>query len=192
MNRPLILASASPRRSDILNRLGYVFVVVPAAIEEHEPEATADPRALVAHNAALKADWVAARHRDAVVLGADTAVFLNGEVFNKPIHLDDARRMLRRLAGQTHTVCTAVAVRSGGQKYDIGVESRVTFRAFGDAVIDQYFSRGNPLDKAGAYGIQEGGDLLVDRYTGSLTNVVGLPAKETKELLIRAGVSPTL
>lgn len=192
MHSPLILASASPRRREILSRLGFVFAVVPAQVAEHEPEATETPSEMVAHNAALKADWVAERHRDAVVLGADTTVFLDGEVFHKPTDMADARKMLRRLSGQTHSVFTAVVLRSAGSNQAIGIESRVTFRELDDALIDRYFAGCNPLDKAGAYGIQDGGDLIVRRYTGSLTNIIGLPADETKQLLERAGLTPTL
>ena len=154
MSPPLLLASASPRRREILGRLGYLFAVVPAAVEEHEPVTTDDPRALVAHNAALKAAWVAARHPEAAVLGADTTVFLDGEAFHKPADLAAARRMLHRLAGRTHSVCTAVALRLEGRADDLVVESRVTFRPLDDALIDRYFASCNPLDKAGAYGIQ--------------------------------------
>ncbi len=192
MHRPLILASASPRRREILSRLGYIFAVVPAEVEEHEPEATETPREMVAHNAALKADWVAARHRDAVVLGADTTVFLDGEVFHKPANLADAGAMLRRLSGKTHSVFTAVVLRSPGCNKAIGIESRVTFREIDDALLGRYFAGCNPLDKAGGYGIQDGGELIVSRYTGSLTNIIGLPADETKQLLESAGLTPTL
>jgi septum formation protein len=192
MYRPLILASASPRRHEILARLGFIFAVVPAEVQEHEPAATEDPRAMVTHNAALKADWVAARHRDAVVLGADTTVFLEGEVFHKPADLADARAMLLRLSGRTHSVFTAVVVRSPSFFEAIGIESRVTFRALDEALIERYFAGCHPLDKAGAYGIQDGGELIIERYTGSLTNIIGLPADETQQLLARAGLTPTL
>lgn len=192
MTPALILASASPRRQELLARMGFLFAVVPAEVVEHEPFTSDDPRALVAHNAALKADWVAARHPGTVVLGADTTVFLDGEVLNKPADLAAARRMLRRLGGRTHSVYTAIAVRAGMNRLESGAESRVTFRPLDDALIDRYFAGCNPLDKAGAYGIQDGGDLIVERYTGSLTNIVGLPVDETKQLLARAGLTPPL
>src|SRR6266542_3890106 len=103
----LILASASPRRRELLGQLGLAFTVVVADVTEHEAE-DADPRTMVAHNAALKADWVAQRHPEAFVLGADTTVLLDATVLNKPRDLADARAMLRRLAGRTHTVFTGV------------------------------------------------------------------------------------
>src|SRR5262245_61070109 len=106
----LILASASPRRRELLASLGVKFEVVPAEVTEHEAP-DADPRAMVAHNAALKADWVAVRHPDATVIGADTTVFIDRTVLNKPRDAAEARAMLRMLRGRTHTVFTGLAVR---------------------------------------------------------------------------------
>src|SRR3954469_4832784 len=106
----LILASASPRRKELLAELGVLFEVVVADVTEHE-EASTDPRTMVAHNAALKADWVAARHPEALVLGADTTVFIDGQALNKPRDGAEARAMLRRLSGRTHTVFTGLALR---------------------------------------------------------------------------------
>jgi septum formation protein len=185
----LILASASPRRRELLAGLGVSFEVVTAAVEEHEAP-DADPRALVRHNAALKAEWVAARHPDALVLGADTTVFLDGVVLNKPADLPDARRMLRQLAGRTHLVCTGLALRCAttAVRDDQLVESRVTFRPLDDAGIDRYLAAAHVLDKAGAYGIQEHGDLIVAGWEGSFTNIVGLPVEATRELLTRYGL----
>jgi septum formation protein len=147
---------------------------------------------MVLHNAALKADWVAQRHREAVVLGADTTVFLDGEVFHKPADIDSARAMLLRLSGRTHSVFTAVVLRGALGAAELGVESRVTFQKLDAARIDRYFTQCSPLDKAGGYGIQSGAELIVDRYTGSLTNIIGLPAEETKQMLVRAGLTPAL
>src|ERR1700677_294987 len=171
-----ILASASPRRRELLSQLGIPFEVVVADVTEHEDPAT-DPTVMVAHNAALKADWVASRHPDAVVLGADTTVFLDGAAINKPRDLDDARSMLRRLSGREHTVCTGVAVRrlSTGLKIDRVVSSQVEFKPFGDAVIEDYLLLVNTLDKAGAYSVQDHADLIVARHEGSLSNIMGLP-----------------
>jgi septum formation protein len=183
-NLRLILASASPRRRELLAQLGYPFDVVVADVTEHEDPAT-DPRVMVAHNAALKADWVAARHPDAVVLGADTTVFLDGAAINKPRDLDDARSMLRRLSGREHTVFTGVAVRraSSGLKIDQGVSSQVEFKPFGDALIEDYLLRVNTLDKAGAYSVQDHTDMIVARYSGSFSNIMGLPMEATKQIL---------
>jgi len=180
----LILASASPRRRELLGRLGIPFEVVVADVSEHEDPET-DPRVMVAHNAALKADWVAERHPDAVVIGADTTVFLDGRAINKPRDLDEARSMLRRLSGREHTVYTGMAVRrlSTGLKVDQGVLSLVEFKPFGDAVIEDYIRLVNTLDKAGAYSIQDQTDMIVAGYSGSLTNIMGLPMEATKQIL---------
>lgn len=185
----LILASASPRRRELLAQLGVPFEVVVAGVTEHE-EASTDPRVMVAHNAALKADWVAARHPDALVLGADTTVSIDGTALNKPRDLAEARAMLRRLAGRTHTVFTGLAVRrtSDGLRLDEGVASEVTFKPLDDAAIDAYLACVHPFDKAGGYAIQEHGDLVVAGYRGSLTNIVGLPLETTKQILTRCGL----
>jgi septum formation protein len=169
--------------------MGLAFEVVPAEVTEHEAP-DADPRAMVAHNAALKAEWVAARHPDALVLGADTTVFIDGTVLNKPRDLAEARAMLRRLAGRTHTVFTGLALRRvrDGLRLDDGVTSEVTFKNFDDAAIDAYFRIVNPLDKAGAYGIQEGRELIIAGWHGSFTNIMGLPVDETKQILTRGGL----
>jgi septum formation protein len=185
----LILASASPRRRELLGQLGVPFDVVVADVTEHE-DPTTEPRQMVAHNAALKADWVAARHPEALVLGADTTVFIDNRVLNKPANLVEAREMLRRLAGRTHTVYTGVAMRRArdGLRIDEGVASEVTFKPFDDAIIEAYLKIVNPLDKAGAYGIQEGRDLIIAGWKGSFSNIMGLPMETTKQILTQCGL----
>jgi septum formation protein len=185
----LILASASPRRRELLGQLGVPFDVVVADITEHE-EASTDPRVMVAHNAALKADWVAERHPEALVLGADTTVFIDNHALNKPRDLAEARAMLRRLSGRTHTVFTGLALRrkADGLRVDEGVASEVSFKALDEATIDAYLARVHTLDKAGGYAIQEQGDLIVAGYRGSFTNIVGLPVETTKHILTRCGL----
>jgi septum formation protein len=180
----LLLASASPRRRELLAQLGVPFEVVVADVTEHEDAAT-DPRQMVAHNAALKADWVAGRNPDAVVLGADTTVFLDGAAINKPRDLAEARAMLRRLSGREHTVYTGIAVRrvSRGLRIDEVVASYVLFKPFGDQLIDDYLRVTHTLDKAGAYSIQDQSDMIVAGYRGSFTNIMGLPMEITKQIL---------
>ena len=187
----LILASASPRRRELLAQLGVPFEVIVAEITEHE-ESSTDPRTMVAHNAALKANWVAARNPDAVVLGADTTVFIDQHALNKPRNLAEAREMLRRLGGRTHTVFTGLAVRRGqdGLAIDEGVASEVTFKSLDDSAIEDYLSRVHTLDKAGGYAIQEHGDLIVASHRGSFSNIVGLPLETTKQILTRCGLLP--
>jgi len=185
----LILASASPRRRELLAQLGHAFTVIPAEVVEHEAP-DADPREMVRHNAALKADWVAARHPAATVIGADTTVFVGRTVLNKPRDAADARAMLRMLSGTVHTVFTGLAVRrrQDGLKLDQGVASEVTFKVLDEATIELYLSRVHTLDKAGGYAIQEESGLIVAGFTGSLTNIVGLPVEEMKQLLTQAGL----
>ena len=187
----LILASASPRRRQLMAQIGVTFEVVVADVTEHE-EASTDPRVMVAHNAALKAAWVSARHPDAVVVGADTTVFIDGMALNKPRDGAEARAMLRRLSGRTHTVFTGLAVRraSDGLKIDEGVASEVTFAAFDETVVEAYLARVHTLDKAGGYAIQEHSELLGAGYRGSLTNIIGLPVETTKQILTRCGLLP--
>lgn len=185
----LILASASPRRRELLAALGVGFDVVVADVVEHE-DPWLDPREMVARNSALKADWVAARHPDAWVLGADTTVFVDGHALNKPADLDAARAMLRRLSGRAHTVFTGVAWRhrARGVQEGFGVASEVDFRLLADSDIEAYLGRVQVLDKAGAYAIQEHAALLVAAQRGSLSNIIGLPQDEVRELLTRHGV----
>jgi septum formation protein len=180
----LILASASPRRRELLAQLCIPFDVVVAEVTEHEDPDT-DPRHMVAHNAALKADWVAARNPDALVLGADTTVFLDGKAINKPRDLDESRSMLRALSGREHTVFTGVALRrvSKGLALNEGVSSQVAFKTFGADVIEAYLRAVNTLDKAGAYSIQDSTDMIVAGYKGSFTNIMGLPMELTKQIL---------
>lgn len=187
----LILASASPRRQELLARLGLPFTVVVARVTEDEAP-DADPRRLVAHNAALKAAWVAARFPAATVLGADTNICINGHVLNKPTDAADARAMLWRLSGRTHTVHTGLALRRGrdGLALDVVVDSAVRFRALDQTTIEAYLSKVYTLDKAGGYAIQEHPDLIIAGYEGSLTNIIGLPLSETKQILTRAGLAP--
>jgi septum formation protein len=182
----LILASASPRRRELLAELGVPFRVVCAEVIEHEDPAL-DPQVMVARNAALKADWVAARHPEFWVLGADTTVFVDGHALNKPADLDAARVMLRRLSGRTHTVFTGVALRAAGRGIaeDIGVASEVVFHRLTEHDIETYLARVHVLDKAGSYAIQEHSELIVASRTGSLSNIIGLPQAETGELLTR-------
>jgi len=179
----LILASASPRRSQLMREAGHAFDVLVAQAEEWDDPA-ADPRELVLHNARLKGDAIAALHPGRPVLSADTTVALEGHVLNKPADMADARRMLLRLAGRKHTVYTAVVLQHRAAAYiqEACVESRVAFRPLDDAAIDRYFTIVNPLDKAGAYGIQEGREIIIDHFEGSLSNIMGLPMDTVREM----------
>ena len=185
----LILASASPRRRELLSRLGVPFEVVTAEVTEFE-EPTADPHRMVMHNAALKASWVAARRPGVLVLGADTTVFVDGIVLNKPRDHDEARRMLKQLSGRTHTVFTGVAVRraADGFERETSATSEVTFKTLSKDQIELYISKVETLDKAGAYSVQDHTDLIIAGYKGSFTNIMGLPLEETKQILTQCGL----
>lgn len=189
----ITLASASPRRRDILSDAGLRFEICPANVEEFE-DSNAAPDALVHHNAQLKAVCVARTRPLALVLGADTTVCLRAEVLGKPADMQEARAILKKLSGKTHTVYTGVALISEPLGVDeIFIEtSEVTFKPLDDATITQYFSIVNPLDKAGAYGIQDGRSLIVERYTGSLANIMGLPVERLRSVLDAKGLLDSL
>jgi septum formation protein len=173
----LVLASASPRRRELLERAGLAFEVVVSPAEEIH-DAQLQPGDLCEINAGLKAEAVAGVRPDATVIAADTLVFIDGLPLGKPIDLDDARAMLRRLSGRTHQVCTGVCViHPGGDKNLFHDLTDVVFRSLDEEAITAYFSQVNPLDKAGAYGIQESGDLIISEIRGSFDNVMGLPVE---------------
>jgi len=184
----LVLASASPRRSELLERIGLRFEVRPADVEEDD-SGRGGPAAMVAANAALKAETVAAGHPGKLVLGSDTTVALGAEILAKPADLGEARAMLRRLSGRTHTVHTAVALRwaAAGLAHDFVETSEVTFRALDEAAITAYFERVDPLDKAGGYGIQEGRELIIEGVEGSVENVMGLPVQALEAWFMEHG-----
>jgi septum formation protein len=185
----LVLASASPRRAELLARLGLDPVVRPAGLDEsvHPDEPPAD---LVARLAAAKAAASAAAGEpgdDEVVLAADTEVVIDGRVLGKPRDRDDAHAMLRALSGRSHEVITGIAVQRGDTSRIAQVTTAVTFRDLSDAEIAWYLATGEPDDKAGAYGLQGAGAVLVERLAGSDTNVIGLPLAETVVLLRQVG-----
>jgi septum formation protein len=183
-SRPLVLASQSPRRLELMREAGYVFeVVVPEVEEAHDASLT--PEALTVENARRKAVSAAAVRPEALCIGADTLVYLDGEPLGKPADFDEALEMLRRLSGRAHEVCTGVYLAWDGGKQGGGFHaiSQVLFKSLTDEVIRAYHARVNPLDKAGAYGIQEHGDMIISGRQGSWTNVMGLPMERLAEEL---------
>lgn len=184
MTPPLILASASPRRRQLLGRLGLAFDIE----ESHVDEAVRGPlpvTALVRDLALRKARAVAGTHMTGIVLAADTEVAVDGIVLGKPTDAADAARMLRRLCGRGHTVATGVAVvniDAGTERAAVAV-TRVTMHAYTDEQIAAYVASREPLDKAGAYAIQGLGARFVERIDGSWSNVVGLPVAVVHRLL---------
>jgi septum formation protein len=185
MNRtPLILASASPRRSDLLRHLGLTFQTIPSHLPEvfHEHFS---PHELCQLNAYRKARSVAKRHPDHQVLGADTLVCLGRRLLGKPASFEDACQMLTLLQGRTHQVITGVCLlhlRTHRQR-TFAESTEVTFHPLGPAQIRRYLQSINPLDKAGAYAIQEHGEFIVRQIDGSFSNVVGLPVERILPLL---------
>lgn len=175
--RPVILASASPRRSALLKEAGPAFAGM-RILTSHVEEGS-DPL----ENAMLKADAVAQMNPRALVIGADTVIRFEGKTIGKPADLEDAKRILAMLSGRTHDVATGVCVRCVEADILVRFEdiTHVTFRTLTPAIIDKYVREVNVLDKAGAYAIQEHGEDIIESIDGSLTNVVGLPVERLKE-----------
>lgn len=171
----LILASGSPRRQELLKLVAEEFTVHPVDADETLPAGMPVEMA-AAYLADLKARTAAELFPEDIVIGCDTVVVLEDEIMGKPTDRADAFRMLRRLSGETHTVMTGVSLYCGKQTTVFTVETDVTFYTLSDAEIEAYLDTGEPFDKAGAYGIQGKGALLVQRIEGDYFNVVGLPA----------------
>ena len=171
----LILASASPRRQELLAKAGILFEVVVSPSEEIH-DASIPLAQLCEQNAELKAKAVAELHPEATVIGADTLVWIDGEPLGKPHDMKEAREMLRKLSGRDHSVCTGVCIIESNDRinrfHDL---TTVRFHPLDESVLEAYLAKVNPLDKAGAYGIQEHGDMIVERIEGSFDNVMGLP-----------------
>ena len=178
----IILASASPRRELLLREMGLRFTVIqPTDVEELTGGLA--PEALAMHNAQCKARAVAGRHRAALVIGADTIVVLDGVVFGKPRDLPAAEIMLGQLAGRRHDVFTGVCVIDRTREITFAERTGVWMRPLTPAQIRDYFTKVNPLDKAGAYGAQEFGELILERVEGSFSNVMGLPVERLRATL---------
>lgn len=191
-SRPLVLASQSPRRVELMREAGYEFeIIVPQVEEAHDASLT--PQALTVENARRKAAAASATRPEALCLGSDTLVYLDGEPLGKPTDREEALVMLRRLSGRAHEVCTGVYLAWDGGRQGRGfhVISEVIFKPLTDELILAYHERVNPLDKAGAYGIQEHGDMIISGHAGSWTNVMGLPMERLAEELAAEGIQPS-
>lgn len=184
----IVLASASPRRSELLESAGIFFTVVPGDIDE-TPFPGEDPVAHVLRLAEGKAREVASRADGRFYIGADTIVLCDTEIMGKPVHGADAVRMLRKLSGRIHQVITGFAIldHATGSMVARSVSTSVTFKTLTDTEISAYVASGCPLDKAGAYAIQGGAAYMVERIDGSYTNVVGLPLCEVVATLQEMG-----
>jgi len=185
---PLFLASASPRREAILRRAGFRFTVAPAPhAEEAQARGGTAPETVARALAVQKAAAAARHHPDAFVLGADTVVALGGVLLGKPADASEAGAMLRRLSGRAHAVVTGVAVAGPDGVLSGAKTTIVRFRRYSDREIEAYVLTGSPMDKAGAYGIQDRDFAPAAAATGCYLNVVGLPLCLTVDLLLEAG-----
>jgi septum formation protein len=182
---PLILASASPRRADLLRLLKVEYEVLPSQVNEVAHEHLS-PLEVCQLNAHRKARATAKKIPDRLVLGADTLVFLDNEILGKPRDLAEAQQMLLRLQGRTHQVVTGVSLihlRSHRERL-FAVSTDVLFHPLDPDQVNDYLTRINPLDKAGAYAVQEHGDKIISEISGSFSNVVGLPVEQLRTELV--------
>ena len=185
--KPLILASQSPRRKDLLNLIGLAFEVdIPTEFQEFTPEQVSDPRDLVQKNAKGKVDEVKLRHPGAIILGVDTVVALEGEILGKPSDEKEAFEMLTKLQGKTHTVWTGVQILDAETGLEISFEdsTEVDFLPMSPAQIEIYIQTGEHMDKAGAYAIQGLGSVFIRGIRGDFFNVVGLPVWHVHQALL--------
>ena len=175
----LILASASPRRKELLSRLGYPFEILESGVPEDEPSGMT-PREVVQFLAALKADAVAEKLECGTILAADSVIDLDGQILGKPEDHADAILMLKKLGGRTHRVVTGVCLLACGREMRslFSVATQVDMKAYSDEEISRYVDSGEPMDKAGAYAVQGLGGKLVASVHGCYNNVVGLPLCE--------------
>lgn len=183
----IILASASPRRKELLTQIGCSFKVVTSDAEELSGEGLS-PEKLVTGNSHLKAAAVAALNPDIPVLGADTVVSLDGHIYGKPRDKEHAKEMLSALSGRKHSVTTGITLMWKGQVWQAWETTEVVFSPLSSAQIDFYISTGEPADKAGAYGIQGIGAIFIEGIRGSYSNVVGLPLHCLDGLARKAGI----
>jgi len=177
INKPVVLASASPRRQHLLKQIGLNFIVHPSGIDE-DSHSFPTPEEYVLNLSKKKAYEVAKNYGDALIISADTIVVLDGEIINKPKNPDEAKQMLRKLSGKTHKVYTGFTILDTKTKKTLSdfEVTDVKFRELTDEEIDEYVATGSPLDKAGAYGIQDDyGAVFVERINGCFYNVVGFP-----------------
>jgi septum formation protein len=182
----IILASSSPRRQELMSMIGLNFIIETSGEEEVQPHGLA-PAAFVKTLALQKAQPGADKYPNDCVIGADTIVYLEGEILGKPHTPEVAKAYLTRMQGKSHVVFTGIAVLKGGRADVRHCETTVTFAPMTEREIDAYVATGEPLDKAGAYGVQGPGGIFVERVEGNYFNVIGLPLPLLYKMLIDAG-----
>ena len=187
---PVVLASASPRRKELLAGMEIVFTAVPAKVEEISPDSGLPAGETVVRNAEMKAAAVSALYPDALVIGSDTVVVYDGRIFGKPDSESQAVTMLKTLSGRVHQVYSGVSLqrRKDGLNRSFAERSQVAFKELTDETIREYMRLVNVMDKAGAYAIQEHSELILSGLTGSLSNVIGLPVERLRRELMLTGL----
>ena len=183
----IILASGSPRRKELLQKLCKNFVVEVSDAEEVQQADS--PKILATENAKRKASSIAAKNPDAIVIGADTIVVLDGEIFGKPDGVSGAEKMLARLAGRKHEVITGLAICAGGEIFTAAEVTEVFFGDMTAEEIREYVATGEPLDKSGSYALQGGATKFIEKIHGDWSNVVGLPIYRLRKLAQAAQIS---
>lgn len=183
----IILASGSPRRHELLKKLCSNFVV--EVSDAQEVQSADSPKILAVENAKLKAGSIAAKHPEAIVIGADTIVVLDGEIFGKPDGVKGAEEMLARLSGRRHEVITGLAICAGGKIFTAAEVTEVFFGTMTAEEIHDYVATGEPLDKSGSYALQGGATKFIEKIHGDWSNVVGLPVYRLKKLAQEAGIN---
>lgn len=186
--KQIILASTSPRRKELLEKIGLKFKIVASNYEE-KMDVKLKPKELAKYLSLQKAKCVAKEHKNAIVIAADTFIVFNDEILGKPKSEDDARKMLRKIQGKPHSVITGFTIISDGKAVSKAVETKIFVRKLNSKQIDKYIKSENLLDKAGSYAIQEGlGSIIVEKIEGDYYNVVGFPLIELTEELKKFGI----
>ena len=188
--RKIVLASSSPRRKELLDQINLTYIIDPSKYEE-DNSMDVQPEELVKIFSQMKAREVAQRHENAVIIGADTIVVLNDKVLGKPKHTQDAKHMLQSLSNNYHDVLTGITLIDTTEEKEISsvVKTRIAFRELSSEEINYYVETHNPIDKAGAYGIQEFSALFAERIEGDYFNIVGLPLYKLSLNLKQLGVN---
>lgn len=182
----IILASGSPRRKELLKKICDDFVV--EVCDEEEIHIAENPKSLAIQNAERKAKFIAARHENDIIIGADTIVALDGKIFEKPDGVGGAEKMLRALAGKKHEVITGLAIVVNKKIFTAAEVTEVFFGEMTDAEISEYVATGEPLDKSGSYALQGGAAKFIEKINGDWANVVGLPLFRLRQLAKTAGI----